>query len=140
MNEGLTSDYMAFIEKRRIGSLSYAKQSQNFALMLMREDPSFVDAKLTSGISEYLIGSLPFFLKWFIKFPQVDGDKKKAVANLNSVATTGHYLGPFARILLAIVHLREKRPAESRKLLEGLVRDFPENHLLKAELAKLSKR
>jgi len=140
MGDGMTSDYMAFIEKRRIGSLSYAKESQSYAVELQKKYPEFVDAKLTSGISEYLIGSLPFFLKWFIKFPQVDGDKKKAVANLVSVASEGYYLGPFARILLAIVHLREKRPAESAKLLEGLAHDYPENRLFRQELAKLQKK
>lgn len=140
MGDGMTSDYMAFIEKRRIGSLSYAKESQAYAVELQKKYPEFVDAKLTSGISEYLIGSLPFFLKWFIRFPQVEGDKKKAVANLNTVATDAYYLGPFARILLAIVHIREKRPAESIKLLEGLTRDYPENRLFKQELAKLQKK
>jgi len=136
---GLTSDYIGLVEKSRIGSLPYAKDSQIYALQLMREDPGFVDAKLTSGISEYLIGSLPFFVKWFVRLPQVEGDKNKAVANLMSVAAGGHYLGPFARILLAIVHLLEKRPAESRQMLEGLVRDYPENPLLRKELAKLTK-
>ncbi len=139
VDEGMTTDYMALIERRRIGSLSYAKRSQSYAVELMRKDPAFVDAKLTSGVSEYLIGSLPFFLKWFIRFPQVDGDKKKAVANLQSVAANGLYLGPFARVLLAIVHLREKRPAESRAQLELLTRDYPENPLFRQELAKLKR-
>ena len=140
MNEGMTTDYMAFIEKRRIASLSHAKRSQNFAVDLMHRYPAFVDAKLTSGVSEYLLGSLPFFLRWFVRMPEVQGDKSKAIDNLNAVARDGRYLAPFARILLAIVHLREKRPAQSRALLEGLVRDYPENALLRQELTKLSRR
>ena len=140
INAGLTADYIGFVDKSRIGSLSHTRDSQNYALELMRHDPGFVDAKLTSGISEYLVGSLPFFVKWFVRIPQVEGDKAKAVANLTSVATGGRYLGPFARILLAIVHLREKRAAESAVILDGLVRDFPENRLLRAELAKVQRR
>ncbi len=139
INEGLTADYIGLVDKSRLGSLPHAKNSQTFALDLLRKDPAFVDAKLTSGISEYLIGSLPFFVKWFVRLPQVEGDKNKAVANLSAVATDGRYLGPFARILLAIVHLREKRPLQSMNLLQGLVRDFPENPLLRKELAKLTK-
>jgi hypothetical protein len=139
INEGLTADYIGLVDKSRLGSLPHAKNSQTFALNLLKKDPAFVDAKLTSGISEYLIGSLPFFVKWFVKLPQVDGDKNKAVANLSAVAADGRYLGPFARILLAIVHLREKRPTQSLSLLQGLVRDFPENPLLRKELAKLTK-
>jgi len=133
MAEGMKSDYLAFIEKQRVRSLSYARQSQVYALELMKRDPSFVDAKLTAGISEYLIGSLPFFAKWFVKFPETEGSKTKAIANLEQVARDGYYMGPFARILLSIIHLREKRPQSARRMLEMLTRDFPGNPLLKRE-------
>jgi hypothetical protein len=43
----------------------------------------------------------------------VDGDKQKAIDNLNRVASQGRHLGSFARILLALIYLREKQPADS---------------------------
>ena len=104
---------------------------------MLKQDPTFVDANLTTGITEYLVGSLPFFIKWFVKFDQTQGSKQQAVANLEKVAQQGRYLGPFARILLSIIHLREKRLPQSIRLLEGLVAEFPGNHLLRDELNKL---
>ncbi|MBK5293912.1 MAG: hypothetical protein JJE04_19840 [Acidobacteriia bacterium] len=53
------------------------------------------------------------------------------------MAREGRYLGPFARILLSILYLREKKPQSTIRLLDALVRDFPENPLLRRELAKL---
>lgn len=138
--DGLLTDYVAFIEKRQIASLSHAKQSQANAVKLLTIDPNFADAYLTCGISEYLLGSLPFFVKWFVKFDNAKGSKEQAVRNLKIVADKGRYLGPFARILLAVVALREKQPAQARLWLEGLVREFPENPLLRRELQKLTPR
>jgi hypothetical protein len=58
--------------------------------------------------------------------------------NLDMVVKKGRYFGPFARILMAVVALREKRRSDARVWLEGLVREFPENKLLLKELDKIS--
>ncbi|MEP7364524.1 MAG: hypothetical protein ABI972_14810 [Acidobacteriota bacterium] len=137
MVEGMKTDYLAFIEKERMKSLSNAKQSQEHAIELRKRVPEFYDALLTSGISEYMIGSLPFFVKWFIRFPETDGDKGKAIENLQTVSRKGYYMGPFARILLAIIHLREKQPLEAKKMLEILTKEYPANPLLKREYEHL---
>ena len=60
--QGVTTDYMAFVEKKQISSLSVAKRSNNYAQRLLRLDPKFYDAYLTAGITEYMLGSLPFGL------------------------------------------------------------------------------
>lgn len=137
---GLLTDYSAFVEKRQIGSLSYARQAQHYAVRLLAIDPSFADAYLTTGISEYLLGSLPFFVRWFVKFEEARGSKEQAQKNLRVVAKNGRYFGPFARILMAVVALREKRQRDARMWLEGLVREFPQNSLLRRELDKVSPR
>ncbi len=135
---GLLTDYGAFVEKKQLSSLTYAKQSQHYAVKLLAVDPGNGDAYLTPAVSEYLLGSVPFFVKWFVKFEETKGSKAIAVQNLMKVAKGGRYYGPFARILLAVVALREKRRQDARVWLEGLVHEFPGNTLLKRELDKLS--
>ena len=95
---------------------------------------------LRSGTIEYIVGSLPFFLRWFIRFDQIDGDKQAGIAKLTEVAEKGRYFRPYAKIMLSVIYLREKKPAEASKLLGELARDFPENPLIRQELAKLSVR
>jgi hypothetical protein len=56
------------------------------------------------------------------------------------VARNGHYLKPFAKILLAVADLREKKPRGAEKILVELSQEFPENPLFKKELAQLSSR
>ncbi len=135
--QGVATDYMAFVEKRQIASLSIAKRSNGYAQRLLKLDPNFHDAYLTAGITEYMLGSLPFFVRWFVKFDNVDGNKKKGVERLQLVAQEGHYFRPFAKILLSIIALREKRPHDAQNYLTELARDYPENRLFRKELFKL---
>lgn len=137
LNAGLITDYMGLIEKRHLGSLSYARESHAYALKLLKLDPEFADAYLTTGMTEYLLGSVPFFVKWIVRFEEAEGNKGLAVERLKNVVERGRYLGPFAKIILAAIDLREKRPLQAEIRLAELTRDFPENPLFKKELEKL---
>lgn len=136
--QGVTVDYMAFIEKHQFRSLGPAERSNSYAQRLLRLDPKFYDAYLTAGLSEYVVGSLPFFIRWFVHFDNVDGDKTKGVKCLEMVSREGHYLKAFGQILLGIIDLREKRPRDAQKLLAELSRTYPGNPLFRKELAKLN--
>lgn len=138
ITNGVLMDYTALVEKRQLSSLTPARSANTFAQRLIKVNPQFYDAYLTTGLSEYLLGSLPFFVKWFVHFDGVNGSKNQGIENLQLVARSGHYLRPFAKILLAIVYLREKQPRETQKLLAALSSEYPENPLLRKELAKVS--
>ena len=115
-----------------------AKKSNTYAQRLLKLDPKYYDAYLTAGISEYMIGSLPFFVKWFVKFDNIDGSKDRGIERLRLVAREGHYFKPFAKIMLSIIALREKRPQEAQQWLAELTRNYPDNRLFRQELAKVS--
>ena len=136
--QGVATDYMAFVEKKQFSSLSVAKKSNTYAQRLLKVDPKFYDAYLTAGISEYMIGSLPFFIKWFVKFDNVAGSKEQGVERLRLVAREGHYFRPFSKIMLSIIALREKRPQEAQQWLTELAQSYPENKLFRKELTKVT--
>ncbi|MBL8175659.1 MAG: hypothetical protein JNK48_13380 [Bryobacterales bacterium] len=137
---GIQTDYMALVEKKQFRSLSAARESHGWALKLLKLDPAYYDAYLTTGLSEYLLGSVPFFVRWVLRFEETKGSKSVAVANLEKVARQGRYFRPFAKVLLAVVHLREKRPLQAEMQLTELHREFPENPLFKKEMEKLARR
>jgi hypothetical protein len=137
---GLEADYMALIEKRQWQSLGLYEQSQSWSLKLLKAHPDYADAELTGGACEYLLGSMPFFLRWFIRMEGVEGQKANAARKLERVGASGRYLGPFARILLSIVHLREKQPERALALLRQLSSDYPQNPLFRTESDKLTQR
>jgi hypothetical protein len=137
---GIQTDYMALIEKKQLRSLSAARESHTWALKLLKLDSTFYDAYLTTGLSEYLLGSVPFFVRWVLRFEEAKGSKNVAVVNLEKVAKQGRYFRPFAKVLLAVIHLREKRPMQAEMQLAELHREFPENPLFKKEMEKLARR
>jgi hypothetical protein len=137
ITQGVSTDYMALVEKRQIRSLTLAKSSNRYAQELLRIDPQFYDAYLTTGITEYMVGSLPFFVRWFVHFDNVQGSKEQGMKNLQLVALRGHYFRAFAKILLGICYMREKRPLKTEQLLAELTHEYPANPLLRRELAKV---
>jgi hypothetical protein len=138
--QGVSTDYMAFVEKRQISSLSVAKKGNGYAQRLLKLDPKFYDAYLTTGVSEYMLGSLPFFVRWFVHFDNVDGNKQKGIDRLEMVSREGRFFRPFSKILLGIIALREKRPRDAQRFLAELAHDFPANPLFRKELAKVSEK
>jgi hypothetical protein len=119
--------------------LKLHKESHNYCQQLLQVDPDYPDAYLTSGFYEYLVGDLPFFLRWFIRFDGVEGDKQKGIERLQFVSKNAKYTASFAKVLLAAVHLREEQPADSVKILAELARDYPHNPLFPREIQRLCK-
>jgi len=138
ITSGVLTDYTALVEKKQISSLSLIKKGAAYAQRLLKLNPNYYDAYLTTGMTEYVIGSLPFFVRWFVKVDNISGNKEQGVKTVELVARQGRYLKPFAKILLAVANLREKRPRAAETLLFELARDYPENPLFKRELSQLT--
>jgi hypothetical protein len=133
---GLVTDYAALVERRRFGSFILARQTQAYVRQLVALKPPVYDAYLSTGTAEYVVGSLPFYLRWFVRIDNVEGSKEKGMETLQLVADRGRYYGPFARIVLAAIDMREKRFAEAERLLAGVSAEYPENPLLRQELQR----
>ena len=139
LGTGLKGDYMALIEKRQFASWAHIKESNEWAQKLLRANPNYTDAYLTSGMTEYIVGSMPFFLRWMVKVEGVEGSKNAGIVKLQKVAESGRYFKPFAKILLALCYVREKKFDQTYKLLAELNAQFPRNPSFKRELEKIAK-
>ena len=96
---------------------------------------------MTFGTAEYIVGSMPFFFRWFVHMDNVEGNKKKGIDELELVARKGKYYGPFARMLLAVIAMREKRPWDAEgTALPGWPTNIPQNPLIQEELARAQRR
>lgn len=137
MSSGLKADYAGLIEKRNLASLHYTKEATAWAQQLLAVDPDCYDAHLATGVSQYIIGSMAAPIRWLVRLGGVSGDKQKGIADLQLTAQRGHYLAPFARILLAIAYVREKDKTRARELLVSLRSEFPQNPLFTQEIARL---
>ena len=137
LSVGMQADYASLIDKQQLDSLKMIRKADRYAKRLLAIAPDAADAYLTLGAANYIIGSLPLFKRFFLGFAGIHGDKKTGITQLEIAADRGHYLRPFAKILLALAALREKKPNVARTQLEELVTEFPDNPLFASELAKL---
>jgi hypothetical protein len=125
--DGMESDYDALIEKKQLASLSMMKQADAEASKVLSIDPSAQDAYVSLGVANYVIGCLPGYKKAFLWFGGVHGDRLRGIEQMQSAANGGHYLRPFAKIMLALAHEREHQFKQASALLADLQKEFPEN-------------
>jgi len=137
MDLGLRSDYLALIEKRYLASLKDMKGARILAESLLARDPTCYDAYLAIGVENYILSLKPAPVRWALRIYGAQTDRDQGLQKLRLTAEKGHYLQPFARLLLAVAALRDKNSKEARELLAGLVEQFPNNTLYQRELERL---
>jgi len=137
MDLGLRSDYLALIDKRYLASVREMKSAGLLAQSLLARDPTCYDAYLAIGVENYILGLKPAPLRWVLRMYGAETDKDQGLQKLRLTAEKGHYLQPFARLLLAVAALRDKNSNEAKELLAGLVQQFPNNTLYQRELERL---
>lgn len=135
MADGMESDYDALIVKKQMAGLGLMRQAEAEAARLLAVDPDAKDAYLALGASNYVIGNLPGFKRAFLWFGGIHGDKNRGIQQMELAAEQGHYLKPFAKILLALAYEREHHADRARMLLASLVDEFPSNPLYAHELS-----
>jgi hypothetical protein len=137
LSSGLQADYAALIEKKNLASLHFAKEAAVWAQQLLAICNDCSDALVATGFSKYIVGSMNAPVRWLLRMGGLPGDKQAGIADLQKTAQHGHYLAPFARILLAIAYVRDKNKTRALELLMGLRTQFPGNTLFPREIARL---
>jgi len=134
---GLNSDYMALIEKRYAASFQEMKAARQDAERLLAANPNYCDAWVAVGVENYMLSIKAAPLRWLLRLAGGETDRAVGIQKLKLAAEKGHYLAPFARLLLGVASLRDKDVAGARRLLEGLAREYPNNPLYVQELARM---
>jgi hypothetical protein len=133
---GMQSDEDSMLLKKHYEALKHLKEANANAALLLHDHPEAYDAYVAPGIAYYVIGSLPSSARFFLWFGGIHGDKKLGMSEVQKTADCGHYLKPFAKILLALSARREKQNALAQKNLKELTEEFPGNPVYDAEYAK----
>jgi hypothetical protein len=135
---GMLSDYAALIERRELESLRLTREAENTAKELIAVAPDAADADVALGAANYILGCLPAFKRFVIRFGGYHGDRAVGMQQLSFAAEKGHYLRPFAKLMLALAALREKQTDLARTQFQQLTAEFPSNPKFAVELAKLT--
>jgi tetratricopeptide (TPR) repeat protein len=133
--EGLKAAFEEAVERRHFAALRDGNDAVNHHREVLKLDPKYVDAQITIGLYEYVVGSLPLPVKILAGATGFRGSKKRGLKMLEQVAQEGRWAQEDAKSVLVLLYTREKRFADVVKLTRELSAKYPRNYLLRLEMA-----
>ncbi len=133
---GMQSDADSMLLRKHLDALKHLKEANANAELLLAAHPESYDAYVAPGVANYVIGSLSSSARFMLWFGGIHGDRVLGMNEVQKTADQGHYLKPFAQILLALSARREKKDELAQKNLKELTEEFPGNAVYEAEYAK----
>jgi tetratricopeptide (TPR) repeat protein len=134
--EGLKAAFEEGVERRHFAALRDGNDAVNHHREVLKLDPKYIDAQITIGLYEYVVGSLPLPVKLLAGATGYRGSKKRGLKLLEQVAHEGTWAKDDAKSVLIVLYTREKRFAEKVKLSRELSEKYPRNYLLRLETAE----
>jgi hypothetical protein len=139
MVTGMEADAASLFEKKHFRSLKLVREAESLGRRLLDAAPGMEDAYVALGAANYIISCLPAYKRALLWVGGVRWDRRKGMQQLAAAARNGNYLRPYAKMMLALAHLREKQPDMARALVRELVAEFPANPIFLKEYQKLER-
>jgi len=133
--EGLKASFEEAVERRHFAALRDGNDAVDHHREVLKLDPKYIDAQITIGLYEYVVGSLPLPVKILAGATGYRGSKKRGLAMLEQVAKEGRWSQDDAKSVLILLYTREKRFADVLVLTRELSVKYPRNYLLRVETA-----
>jgi tetratricopeptide (TPR) repeat protein len=133
--KNILAGYEATVNRSFFSALRNGSKGVDLHRDVIEKDPTFIDAYLSVGMYDYIVGSLPLAVKVLVFFGGVHGSKKDGLAAVERVYREGVYGKDEAGVLLVMLYDREKRRIDSLNVLRELTKKFPENFLFALEQA-----
>lgn len=132
---GLKASFEEAVERRHFAALRDGSEAVDRHRDLLKLDPSCIDAELTIGLHDYVVGSLPLPVRLLAGIAGTRGSKKRGLATLERVARQGNWTRDDAKSLLILLYTREKRFKDVLALSRDLSLKYPRNYLFRLEAA-----
>ncbi len=135
----LRTSYVAMVERSFSAGFRTATKAKDDAARALEIDPDYVDAKLITGVYQYVVGALPWPFKLMIGFAGITGSKTTGLAMLNDAGRRGVLTSVEARTVIALFLRREGRYNEAIQVVRQLKSEYPRDFLFWLEEANLRK-
>jgi tetratricopeptide (TPR) repeat protein len=123
------------INRKYLLSTRYAKTAAKFHREALGLDPSLIDAKTSTAVPEYIVGSFNFTLRWLALLLGIGGDKKGAIEKLEEVADKGIYRATDAKVVLALLENWKGDRKHAISLFSSVRKMHPRSFLYDISLA-----
>ena len=137
VTSGMQADWASLIDRHEYGAYKFSELASKYAKQALTINPTLYDANLAVGIENYMLSLKPAPIRWILGMAGAGTNKTEGVRLLKLTAEQGHYLAPFARLMLAVGELRDGRVQQGKEILINLSKEFPKNTLYKRQIARL---
>ena len=131
--------YVAMAERGFRSGFGLANKAKDDEERVLDINPNYVDAKLVTGVYQYVVGALPFPFKFLIGFAGITGSKSKGMQLLQDAGSRGVVTNVEARTVIALFLRREGRYKQAIQVIRSLKEEYPRNYLFCLEEANLRK-
>jgi tetratricopeptide (TPR) repeat protein len=135
----LRCTYVAMVERGYGAGFRLATKARDDAARVLELDPNYVDAKLITGVYEYVVGALPWPFKLMIGFAGITGSKATGLAMLRDAGNRGVLTNVDARTAIALFLRREAKYDQAIQVVLELKNEYPHDFLFCLEEANLRK-
>ena len=137
LTSGMRADWSSLIDRHEYGAFKYSEAASKYAKQALALDPTLYDANLAVGVENYMLSLKSAPIRWILGMTGAGTNKDEGVRLLKLTAEQGHYLAPFARLMLAVGELRDGHTQQGKTILIGLSQEFPQNTLYRRQIARL---
>ena len=134
VSHGTRATYHFVLRKEYMPALHEATEAYKYHSELLKLDPRYVDAYLIVGMNNYVVGSLPWYIKVLAALTGRHGNREEGLQQVKRAKEEGHHARDDARLMLAVLYQREKRPADALVLYQEMAHSYPRNYLLQYEV------
>ncbi len=137
---GVRASYTASTMRKFKDALRDGTRGVDYHRKVVEIDPNYVDAYLSIGMYDYIVGTLPWPVKMVLAVGGVKGNRKRGLDQLRLVAEKGRYANDDARTILVALYEREGNWTEALTILDELSARYPRNYLVRLERAVVLSR
>jgi hypothetical protein len=132
---GIKASFEESVERRHFAALRDGSEAVDRHREVLKLDPTYVDAYLTIGFYDYVVGSLPLPVRLLAGIAGARGSKKRGLAALERVAKEGRWSADDAKSVLLLLYRREKRYKDVLAVARELGTKYRLNYLYRLEAA-----
>ena len=137
------ASFEASLKRSWWASFRMGSKAHKYHQRLLRENPSYYDAYLSSGVFQYVTASIPWSIKWLSFLLGYRGSKERGKEELRKTAEKALLAGDDARVILTLIYTREKNFQSAFDEMSILLKRYPKNYLVHLDMggiALLTKR
>ncbi len=137
---GVLSSFSLTIDRSLRKAFAYGNKAYVYDRQVVKINPAYCDAYLTVGLYQYIVGSIPWYLKWLAAVAGYYGTKEEGFHDLDLVVTKGEYARTEAQVIRMALRVYEGRTSDALADAQDLHRRFPQNYIFEINIAQILER